>query len=225
MKKLGQHIKKHRQRLGLRQSDVAHANDMDIREYQRIEAGERNLTLKTLFRVAQSLDCRLELHLSSVSQNSNSILFLNSPNSKTIPYFEGLQVAAGAFSSSPHEATETWIEYSKYGGKEGYFAVKITGDSMEPKVPHDSICVFKVYTGGSRQNKIMLFERLADWQEEGLGEYVIKKYSRKTKVQETQHRKNVLVELISLNKKYPPIKCTSQTETQLRALAEFIEVL
>ena len=39
-----------------------------------------------------------------------------------------------------------------------YFACKIIGESMNRVIPNGSICLFKPYTGGSRNGKIVLVE-------------------------------------------------------------------
>lgn len=52
---LAEVIRTRRQQLGLTQEEAAHAMQLATRHYQKLEAGELNVTLKTLARVAQAL--------------------------------------------------------------------------------------------------------------------------------------------------------------------------
>ena len=48
-------LKRRRHELGLTQEDVAEAMGIVVRQYQKIEAGEMNVTLRTLTRLATVL--------------------------------------------------------------------------------------------------------------------------------------------------------------------------
>lgn len=52
---IARRVRARRSELGLSQEDVAGAADMDVRHIQKIEAGEVNLTLQTLCKVAKAL--------------------------------------------------------------------------------------------------------------------------------------------------------------------------
>jgi len=57
---IGNRIKEIRQRTGKTQEDMAEAPfPIELRNYQRIEAGEQNITIKTLFKLAKKLDCQI----------------------------------------------------------------------------------------------------------------------------------------------------------------------
>lgn len=53
LKKIGQSIRNARKRAGLRQIDVNKKTGLSYRHYQSIEAGEINLTVETLCRLAR----------------------------------------------------------------------------------------------------------------------------------------------------------------------------
>jgi len=59
-KALGGKVKRRRQNLGLTQEDVADEMGIAARHYQKIEAGELNLTIRTLIRVAEALSIELK---------------------------------------------------------------------------------------------------------------------------------------------------------------------
>jgi phage repressor protein C with HTH and peptisase S24 domain len=66
--------------------------------------------------------------------------------------------AAGTFSEIQSERDFTLIEGPE-NSKNDYFACKIVGESMNRVIPNGSICLFKPYTGGSRNGKIVLVDR------------------------------------------------------------------
>jgi transcriptional regulator with XRE-family HTH domain len=56
-------IRQERISQGLTLQQMADALGINIRNYQRIEAGERNLTAATIERIADALGCRVALQL------------------------------------------------------------------------------------------------------------------------------------------------------------------
>ena len=53
---IADNIKWYRHRMGLRQTDLAKASNLNYRYYQDIEAGKRNITIESLTRIAKSLE-------------------------------------------------------------------------------------------------------------------------------------------------------------------------
>lgn len=60
MKTVGFNIRRAREAKGLSQEDAAHLAHMNIRNYQRLEAGEGNPTLATLLSLAEALEISLD---------------------------------------------------------------------------------------------------------------------------------------------------------------------
>lgn len=58
-KQLARNIRHQREALGFTQEDAAHASGLAVRHYQKLEAGELNVTLRTLTKVAKMLRCEL----------------------------------------------------------------------------------------------------------------------------------------------------------------------
>ncbi len=58
-KKLGANIKKTRRKIGMSQEDLAEKAKMDPKSIVQIEAGKRNPTLKTIKKIASSLNAKL----------------------------------------------------------------------------------------------------------------------------------------------------------------------
>jgi transcriptional regulator with XRE-family HTH domain len=60
LKELGDNIRRERAAKGISQQQLAERADLNIRNVQRIEAGEINVILATAVRIGQALGCRLE---------------------------------------------------------------------------------------------------------------------------------------------------------------------
>lgn len=59
-RRLAQAVKRRRIELGMTQEDAAHATHLNTRHYQKLEAGEINVTLRTLSRLAEAFKVRLK---------------------------------------------------------------------------------------------------------------------------------------------------------------------
>src|SRR5690606_8892904 len=99
------------------------------------------------------------------------------------------------------------------------------GRSMEPTIPSGSLCLFRLYQGGTRQNKIFLVKSRGILDPETNEAFVVKKYKRLNAVDDNEHRAKVVVHLLSDNTNYPPIVLMASDESQIEIMAEFIEVL
>jgi len=58
-KLLARNIRRLREAIGFTQEDAAHASGIAVRHYQKLEAGDLNVTLRTLTKVAKGLRCEL----------------------------------------------------------------------------------------------------------------------------------------------------------------------
>lgn len=58
LKRLASSLKRRRAELSMTQEDVADRLGMVVRQYQKIESGEVNVTLRTLTRIAKVLESR-----------------------------------------------------------------------------------------------------------------------------------------------------------------------
>ncbi len=100
-----------------------------------------------------------------------------------------IELAAGGFGRDKAKGAEEWVEARVPGRKrlaDDLFLVRVQGRSMEPDIPDGSICVFRSYYGGSRQNGIYIVQRIATL-EEG-GEFTLKRYRSGKEVHETGWR-------------------------------------
>ena len=66
----------------------------------------------------------------------------------------------------------------------GYFACKIIGESMNRVIPNGSICLFKPYTAGTRDGKILLIENIDIQDQDFNSAFTIKTYSSEKVISE-----------------------------------------
>ncbi|MBP8084511.1 MAG: helix-turn-helix transcriptional regulator [Spirochaetes bacterium] len=59
LKQFGKNLKRERKKAGLSQEILAEINGIDYKYYQRIESGNVNITIKTLFKISKSLNIDL----------------------------------------------------------------------------------------------------------------------------------------------------------------------
>lgn len=145
---------------------------------------------------------------------------------RTIPLYN-FYAAAGSFSelqSDNHFLLINAPEYIK--NTEDYFACKIIGDSMNRVIPNGSFALFKYYSGGSRNGKIVLVEN-RDLQDEDFNSaFTIKTYLSEKVVTEVgwQHTSITLLPN-SYDDSYSPIIITEENGQQMKIIGEFVTVL
>jgi phage repressor protein C with HTH and peptisase S24 domain len=139
-----------------------------------------------------------------------------------------LRAAAGKFLENQEITADGWVE-----APEGLhlstdmFVAEIVGQSMEPRIPDGSLCVFRQGVTGSRQGRLVLVENL---ETTGNNRYTVKRYeSTKTAEAESEEFdtgvwKHARIRLQSLNPEYPSWDL-DPGEDKYRILAEFIRVL
>lgn len=96
-----------------------------------------------------------------------------------------IRAAAGGFGSDMANRAETWVDVDPPGRKGlsgDLFLVRIEGRSMEPDIPDGSVCLFRLYQGGSRKGGIYLVQRIGTLDEGG--ELTIKRYDSRKRVTE-----------------------------------------
>jgi type III restriction enzyme len=143
----------------------------------------------------------------------------------------GLRAAAGYWSEEQisieglESIANDWIEYdTKTRFKPGMFVARVRGDSMEPLIPANSYCLFRQPGVGSRQGRRLLIWHRGITDSETGGEYTVKVYESEKVVKEGQWEHQCIT-LKPLNPNYDPIVLTPTDEGDVRALAEFVEVV
>lgn len=168
------------------------------------------------------------------NNNSEEIKEKETENTKEIPIKKSFTIplydfyaAAGNFSDLQSEKTFSQIEVSeKYSSDEGYFACKVIGESMNKRIPNGSICVFKVYSGGSRSGKIFLIENHDIQDPDFNSAFTVKTYaSQKIVTEEDWHHQEILLRPNSFDSSYIDIVINEENANGMNVIGEFICVL
>ena len=144
----------------------------------------------------------------------------------TIPLYD-FYAAAGNFSHMQSEKTFSEIEVpEKYSLDSDYFACKVIGESMNKRIPNDSICIFKKYSGGSRSGKILLIENYDKQDPDFNSAFTVKTYaSQKNVSEEGREHLEVLLKPNSYDLSYEDLVITSDNAAEMNIVGEFIKVL
>ncbi|HUQ95894.1 MAG TPA: S24 family peptidase [Bryobacteraceae bacterium] len=131
-------------------------------------------------------------------------------------------VAAGKFLDDTEVEEEDWVE-TPVGMRlqPGMFVVEITGRSMEPRIPDGSLCVFRAQSGGSREGRLLLIERLG-FSESG-GRYSVKRYFSLKQPHGAEWR-HEMIRLEPLNPDFEAWELEKDPGT-FRVIGEFIRIL
>lgn len=142
-----------------------------------------------------------------------------------IPLYD-FYAAAGTFSELKSEKEFTLIEGPENSSGNDYFACRIIGESMNRLIPNGSICLFKPYTGGSRNGKIVLVENRGDPDPDFNSVFTIKTYSSEKSVsQETWGHTSVVLRPNSFDSSYQNIIITEENAAEMRVVGEFVKIL
>jgi len=169
----------------------------------------------------------------------------NLPPQRVIPFYP-MRIAAGLFQGDMEVEAAAWVPLptgvpasagiadpnaaiAAESARGGYFVARITGHSMEPRVPDGSFCLFRAQPHGSREGKLLLVQKHGA-SERG-GEYTIKRYHSEKAVlpmgsveefDDAPEWRHSRVRLISLNPEYPSWDLEAD---QCEVIAEFVRVL
>jgi len=236
LKALGENCRKYRHQKGYSIDRLAKESEqLSPATIDRLERGLADSQILVLYRYAEVLGIPL-IDLFSFVQNISK-----HTDARIIPFEDGarppasyvpvypLTVAAGIFSTS-EEAQGVqpvgWIDAGIRANTQDYFATFVTGDSMKPRIENGSLCLFKKYSGGTRQDRIYLIQARGLKNPETGESFVVKKYSRQTtRPSTTDSDSTVVIHLLSENPKYEPIVLSAVSDDDVQTLAEFIRVL
>jgi superfamily II DNA or RNA helicase/HKD family nuclease/SOS-response transcriptional repressor LexA len=142
-----------------------------------------------------------------------------------IPLYD-FYAAAGSFSEIQSEKDYTLIEGPENSSNHDYFACRIIGESMNRVIPNGSICLFKSYTGGSRNGKVLLIEN-RDLQDQDFNSaFTIKTYSSEKNVSEDYwEHVSIVLRPNSFDSTYQDIIITEENAQDMRVVGEFVKIL
>lgn len=142
-----------------------------------------------------------------------------------IPLYD-FYAAAGTFSEMQSEKDYKFIEGPENSSNSDYFACRVIGESMNRVIPNGSICLFKPYTGGSRNGKILLIEN-RDLQDPDFNSaFTVKTYSsEKIETEENWEHLSIVLRPNSWDSSYQNIHITEKNAANMRIVGEFVEIL
>lgn len=138
-----------------------------------------------------------------------------------------IQAAAGDFTSPQNHSSAQWVEPPvNVMAREGIFICKVTGESMNKRIPGDSWCLFSEDNGGSREGKIVLLES-TDIQDTDFGSgYTVKEYhSNKIVSAEGWSHTSITLKPLSNDPGYLPIVLKEDELTNFKVVGIFERVL
>ena len=163
----------------------------------------------------------------SYSEKKTNVININTPNLiNPIPLYD-FYAAAGSFSEIQSEKDFKLIEGPvNSNSTQDYFACKIIGESMNRVIPNGSTCLFRPYTGGSRNGKIVLVENMDIQDQDFNSAFTIKTYSsEKITSDEGWKHTSIILRPNSLDKSYKNIVINEENGSEMRIVGEFIEII
>ncbi len=142
-----------------------------------------------------------------------------------IPLYD-FYAAAGTFSEIQSEKDYKLIEGPENSSNSDYFACRIIGESMNRVIPNGSICLFKPYSGGSRNGKILLIENRDIQDPDFNSAFTIKTYSsEKIVMEENWEHISIVLRPNSFDNSYQNIVITEENAAEMRVIGEFVGIL
>ena len=151
------------------------------------------------------------------------------PYVNAVPIFN-IYAAAGDFSDlqiqSEYENYE-WVELPiNISAREDYFVCQIIGESMNKKIENGSWCLFKKYSGGTREGKIVLAQHFNIQDSDFGAGYTIKEYHSEKNISENSwSHKSIVLKPLSFDSSFYPIELKDEELTDLKIIGEFITEL
>jgi hypothetical protein len=136
-------------------------------------------------------------------------------------------VAAGALRREPVAEDARWVRLPEgLTPQPGHFIVRVTGESMNRRIPSGSWCLFRRPPEGSREGRIVLVQH-RDLQDPEGGACTVKRYES-TKVGDGEgswRHTRIILRPQSNDPSFRPIELTADPTADFRVLGEFLAVL
>lgn len=148
------------------------------------------------------------------------------PFQNSVPLYS-LKVAAGEFGDYQKVEDHDWVKVpNRYRDLSNLFACQVIGESMNKIIPNGSVCLFRKYTGGSRNGKIVLVEHSEFIDSEYGSCYTVKEYhSEKNQIGDEWEHESIILKPLSNSDEYDTIKLEDDGERNLRVIGTFECVL
>ena len=148
------------------------------------------------------------------------------PYQNSIPLVD-IQAAAGNFSENQLHSELTWVELPR-GIKvsDGDFICKVVGESMNKRIPNGAFCLFKRYTGGSRNGLIVLVESTSIQDADFGSGYTVKEYESVKNISEGEWtHESIILKPLSTYPEYSNIVLEEDELVDFRVVGVFDRVI
>ncbi|MCR9131846.1 MAG: DUF2075 domain-containing protein [bacterium] len=148
------------------------------------------------------------------------------PYENAIPVYN-IKVAAGGFSNNQVAEELGWAKLPEaYKPDEEYFICQVNGESMNRRIPNGAWCLFRKYSGGSREGKVVLVQH-DDIHDTDFGAgFTVKKYtSIKSKYGSSWRHTSIVLKPESYSSEYEDIVLAEEESQQLKVIGLFVGLI
>lgn len=228
-----------RTKRGLSQEKVAERLGTATRNYQRIESGTQNLTLDTIDKIAKALGTSgtsllVGVHDESMSSLAGPLARLQaagyevtsaSPAARKPPRaveVTTLRAAAGRIGRAGRlQEVLGWVDIRRTAPPPGQFVAEVVGQSMAPRIPGGSLCLFGPAGPPPHGERIFLLSLGAHVEDDTSASFLLKRIASIRHLDGERQR----VDLESINPNVKPLTIETYGDDNLRVVAELLEVL
>jgi len=148
------------------------------------------------------------------------------PFENSIPLYS-LKVAAGEFGELQQVEDVEWLNIpEKIKPSKDLFACQVIGESMNKVIPNGALCLFRKYSGGSRNGQIVLVEN-TNMHDFDFGScYTVKEYeSKKYEDEDGWKHQSIILKSLSTDSSYENMVLEDQDLTTFKVIGTFECVL
>ena len=148
------------------------------------------------------------------------------PFENSIPHYS-LKVAAGAFGELQQVEDLEWLNIpEKIKPSKDLFACQVIGESMNKVIPNGALCLFRKYSGGSRNGQIVLVEN-TNMHDSDFGScYTVKEYeSKKYEDLDGWKHQSIVLKPLSTDSSYENIVLEDEDMSTFKVIGTFECVL
>jgi len=148
------------------------------------------------------------------------------PFENAVPLYD-LQAAAGPFSELQIIEGNKWVGVpQEIRVSEDLFACKVVGESMNRIIPNGSVCLFRKYSSGSRNGKIVLVQSTEIQDTEMGSGYTVKEYYSKKAINDSGwEHEAILLKPLSMDASYQEIELNPNEMESFNVIGVFERVL
>ena len=104
------------------------------------------------------------------------------------------------------------------------FVARVTGRSMEPRIPDGSYCLFRSPVSGTRQGRTVLVQLRDEVDPETGLRFTVKRY-RSEKSSNADGWRHVRIVLEPVNPEFQPLELKTEDEDTVAVIAELVEII